>query len=93
MCAAKSALLAPVVTGRCAATDPHLWDVVRTPRPHVLRVETEPFGSAVGPALRQLFAAWPAVEVTHTRNSYVKLDVHSRLEALRVARAAGYRSR
>ena len=28
---------------------------------------------------------------THTRNIFAKLDVHSRLEAVRVARAAGLR--
>ncbi len=28
---------------------------------------------------------------THTRNIYAKLDVHNRLEAVRVARAAGVR--
>jgi DNA-binding NarL/FixJ family response regulator len=29
---------------------------------------------------------------THTRNIFAKLDVHSRLEAVRVARAAGLRA-
>ena len=36
------------VAGRCAATDPNLFAIVRGVRPDVIAIEAEPFGSGIG---------------------------------------------
>jgi DNA-binding NarL/FixJ family response regulator len=51
------------VTGRCAATDPHLAEIVQGMRTDVMVIDTEPFGAEVGGRLAQLQAARPQMSV------------------------------
>jgi two-component system, NarL family, response regulator LiaR len=64
---ALAANLAPVqdlqVTGRCAATDPHLAEIVQGMRTDVMVIDTEPFGAEVGGRLALIQAARPQMNV------------------------------
>jgi two-component system, NarL family, response regulator LiaR len=51
------------VTGRCAATDPHLAEIVQGMRTDVMVIDTEPFGAEVGGRLAQIQAARPQMSV------------------------------
>jgi two-component system, NarL family, response regulator LiaR len=52
-----------LITGRCAATDPHLAQIVQGMRTDVIVIDTEPFGTEVGAKLEQLLAAKPQLSV------------------------------
>jgi NarL family two-component system response regulator LiaR len=52
-----------LVTGRCAATDPHLAEIVQGMRTDVIVIDTEPFGTEIGDKLAQLLAARPQLSV------------------------------
>jgi len=51
------------VAGRCAATDPNLFDIVKGVRPDVIAIEAEPFGSAIGDMLARLATVSPQARV------------------------------
>jgi two-component system, NarL family, response regulator LiaR len=51
------------VAGRCGATDPNLFAIVKGVRPDVLAIESEPFGAAIGDMLQRLAAAAPELRV------------------------------
>ena len=51
------------VAGRCAATDPNLFAIVKGVRPDVVAIEAEPFGSGVGEMVERLGALSPDVRV------------------------------
>src|SRR5580704_10599985 len=51
------------VAGRCAATDPNLFAIVKGVRPDVIAIEAEPFGSGIGETIARLGALSPDVRV------------------------------
>jgi two-component system, NarL family, response regulator LiaR len=51
------------VAGRCAATDPNLFAIVKGVRPDVIAIEAEPFGSGIGGMVERLIALSPQVRV------------------------------
>lgn len=51
------------VAGRCAATDPNLFAIVRGVRPDVIAIEAEPFGSGIGDIIQRLAALSPEPRV------------------------------
>jgi len=51
------------VAGRCAATDPNLFAIVRGVRPDVVAMEAEPFGSGIGDMVERLIALSPKIRV------------------------------
>ncbi len=51
------------VAGRCAATDPNLFAIVRGVRPDVIAMEAEPFGSGIGDMVERLAGLSPEVRV------------------------------
>jgi NarL family two-component system response regulator LiaR len=51
------------VAGRCAATDPNLFAIVKGVRPDVIAIEAEPFGSGIGETVARLGTLSPDVRV------------------------------
>jgi NarL family two-component system response regulator LiaR len=51
------------VAGRCAATDPNLFAIVRGVRPDVIAMEAEPFGSGIADMVERLAGLSPEVRV------------------------------
>ncbi len=51
------------VAGRCAATDPNLFAIVRGVRPDVIALEAEPFGNGIGDMVERLAGLSPEVRV------------------------------
>ena len=51
------------VAGRCAATDPNLFTIVKGVRPDVIAIEAEPFGNAIGDLLQRFAAVSPDVHI------------------------------
>ena len=51
------------VAGRCAATDPNLFAIVKGVRPDVVAIEAEPFGSGIGEMVERLIALSSEVRI------------------------------
>jgi NarL family two-component system response regulator LiaR len=51
------------VAGRCAATDPNLFAIVKGVRPDVIAIEAEPFGGGIGEIIERLTALSPEARV------------------------------
>src|SRR5260370_6134282 len=51
------------VAGRCAATDPNLFAIVKGVRPDVIAIEAEPFVAGIGDIVERLTALRPHVRV------------------------------
>jgi two-component system, NarL family, response regulator LiaR len=69
------------VAGRCAASDPNLFDIVQGVRPDVITIEVEPLGPALGEVLRGLVAVRPEAHVI------VLSADHNVVDAVEAARA------
>ena len=51
------------VAGRCGATDPNLFAIVKGVRPDVIAIEAEPFGSGIGGLVERLAGPGPQIRV------------------------------
>jgi two-component system, NarL family, response regulator LiaR len=68
------------VAGRCAASDPNLFDIVRGVRPDIITIEVEPLGPALGEVIRGLVAVRPEAHVVVLSADH---DVADAVEAAR----------
>ncbi len=51
------------VAGRCAATDPNLFAIIKGVRPDVIAMEGEPFGGGIADVIERMIALSPKVRV------------------------------
>jgi DNA-binding NarL/FixJ family response regulator len=73
------------VAGRCATSDPNLFDIVQGVRPDIITIEVEPLGPALGEVLRGLVAVRPEAHVVVLSADH---DVADAVEAARAGASA-----